>query len=274
MFHPIENDLDSFVFAMADDKYRQTLDDIMAAKLQQGMQLLSLVMSDTQLQNYSLTKNSHVFSSLKHLRVSFRSYGMDLYDGELWKRRFTFSFADVVRSCRFLETLWLDMRERCFDKTNFDPMLVSLISVSLTDCMFTGFYASEEVLLRFLLRQQSLQQLRLAEAYLADGVWQSLFRRLPRQLPCLKTFQLYMIGHSTGLLSQSHTFIPFEETYHTVAEDYVLNGGSLPEPILQTPGSDFWMSCITPRLPKIVTKGLNSYECSIIPIFSASDVDD
>jgi hypothetical protein len=188
-------------------------------------------------------------------------------------RKFNFDFADVVRSCPVLETLWLDMRERCFDKTNFDSILVSVTSTRLTDCMLTGFYASEEALLRFLLRQQSLQQLRIAEAYLTDGTWQSLFRRLSRQLSCLNTFLLYMIGCSSGLYSQFHKFSVLKETYHTVAEDYVLNGGSLPEPFLRNPDSDFW-SNDSPRYPKIATAGLNSYECLVIPTFFASDIDD
>jgi hypothetical protein len=273
MFHPIEIHRESFVMAMADDRYGQTLDGIMAAKLQQGRPLESLVMIDTQLRDYSLTKNSQVFSGLKHLRVSFRSYGMDTGDDELWMRRFDFDLADVVRSCRFLKTLWLDMRERCFDKTNFDSILVSLTSVSLTDCMLTGFYASEEVLSRFLLRQQSLQQLRIAEAYVADGTWQSLFRRLSRQLFDLKTFQLYMIGCSAGLLSQFHNFSAFEETYHTVAENYVLHGGCLPEPTLRTPDRDFWTKYDSPRHPELMARGLNMYECLITPHYFVSDVD-
>jgi hypothetical protein len=51
MFHPVKLHLESFVMAIADDRYGQTLDGIMAAKLQQGRPLESLVMKDTELRN-------------------------------------------------------------------------------------------------------------------------------------------------------------------------------------------------------------------------------
>jgi hypothetical protein len=81
-----------------------------------------------------------------------------------------------------------------------------------------------------------------------------------------------MIGESSGTLFQSGTFSAFEEPYHIVAEKFVLRGGRLPEPVLQSIDVDFWHKH-QPRCSKMLTLELNSYDRLMIPAFFASESD-
>lgn len=230
-----------------------------ADHLKDGLNSLTIVDLPIECPLSSTLGGSRSFESLKHIRIGYNRLHYNP------KTAFDFNLEGVLHAAKSLETFWVEMPPRRQEVFDADDLLASISSQCFRDILLNNVTISEDSLVEFLLRHaNSLQQLDLG-VILSSGSWITALRRISNQMKVLKRVQFINI-----LEIQNSERVELSPEWCSLARDFIINGGELPEPVVCDEDNELELVQVIPSMRRIRVseKGLwREYDCNANVIF-------